>query len=45
MRIRTILEQESESQYWEYTPRGVNFAYLEPERRPHLETLFSWLSA
>jgi hypothetical protein len=42
-RIRTGLMAEQESQYWEFTPRGANFAYLEPDRRQHLATLFAWL--
>ncbi len=31
------LETEEEAEYWELTPRGVNFAYLEPELRGQLE--------
>jgi hypothetical protein len=34
-----LLEQAREEQYWEFTARGINFAYLAPERRaqlPHL---------
>jgi len=42
-RIRAQLLTEDRTQYWEFTPRGVNFAYLAPERRKHLATLFSWL--
>ena len=34
---------ETASQYWEFTPRGANFAYLEPYRRQHPDTLFGWL--
>jgi len=44
-RIRTGLLAEAAPQYWEFTPRGANFAYLEPERRKHLDTLFGWLTA
>jgi len=33
------LETEEESEYWELTPRGINFAYLKPTLRPHLETI------
>jgi hypothetical protein len=33
------LEQESDSEYWELTPRGINFSYLPPERRRHLQTV------
>jgi hypothetical protein len=42
-RIRAGLLAETASQYWEFTPRGANFAYLEPERRKYLDTLFGWL--
>lgn len=43
-RIRVQLLAEDRIQYWEFTPRGVNFAYLAPERRKHLATLFGWLT-
>lgn len=33
------LEQERDSEYWELTPRGINFGYLPPERRRHLQTI------
>lgn len=42
-RIRRQLESEEREQYWEFTDRGANFAYLAPERRPHLGTLFELL--
>src|SRR5262249_27999783 len=42
-RIRSQLMTEERTQYWEFTPRGVNWGYLAPERRKHLATLFSWL--
>ncbi|MDP6537565.1 MAG: hypothetical protein QGG02_14760 [Gammaproteobacteria bacterium] len=41
-RIDQIIEQlriENRKEYWEFTDRGVNFAYLEPKLRPHLDTL------
>jgi hypothetical protein len=34
-----LLEQAREPQYWEMTARGVNFAYLPPERRDQLPRL------
>ena len=43
-RIRAQLLGDERSQYWEFSPRGVNFSYLPPERRPHLATLFNWLA-
>jgi hypothetical protein len=43
-RIRAQLLTEDRTQYWEFTPRGVNFGYLLPERRKHLTTLFGWLA-
>lgn len=41
--LRQALLTEDRPQYWEFTDRGVNFSYLAPEYRPHLETLFAWL--
>jgi hypothetical protein len=35
-RAREQLEGALDPQYWEFTPRGVNFAYLPPERRARL---------
>lgn len=43
-RVRQALLTENRPQYWEFTDRGVNFSYLKPERRPHLDTLFGWLA-
>ena len=39
------LARETESEYWELTPRGVNFGYLEPEQRAHLAEVRDRLSA
>ena len=36
------LSREERPSYWEFTDRGVNFAYLPPERRAQLATFFSW---
>lgn len=41
--VRDALMNEQRPQYWEFTDRGVNFSYLKPARRPHLDTLFEWL--
>jgi hypothetical protein len=43
-RIRAELLSDERSEYWEFTPRGLNFGYLAPERRRHLATLFGWLA-
>jgi hypothetical protein len=40
--IRDEIEAETRAYYWEFTDRGVNFAYLTPERRRHLDQYFSW---
>lgn len=37
------LQTEERAQYWEFTPRGANFAYLDPELRPHLERILPQL--
>jgi hypothetical protein len=42
--VREELETEHSEHYWELTDRGINFAYLSPERRAYLETFFSWFS-
>ena len=42
--IRETLMTEQRSQYWEFTDRGVNFSYLEPQLRHNLDTLFEWLT-
>ena len=36
-RIWTLLRSEDRAQFWEITDRGVNFAYLAPELREHLD--------
>ena len=41
--IRDELARETHSTYWEYTDRGVNFAYLPPEQQPHMEAFFASL--
>ena len=40
--VRAELETEERSQYWEFTDRGENFAYLMPARRAHLARFFGW---
>ena len=41
--ILSLLEHEDRTEYWEFTDRGVNFAYLEPHLRKHLATIASEL--
>jgi len=41
--LRDSLENENRRQYWEFTDRGVNFAYLDPKLRPHLRQIFDWI--
>ena len=44
-RLRSIREEllaESQPLYWELTDRGVNFAYLPPERRAKVSEFFEW---
>lgn len=43
-RIRVELSSDDRSQYWEFDSRGLRFAYLAPECRRHLATLFGWLT-
>ena len=40
--IREELLAEVEPLYWELTDRGVNFAYLPPERRARVAEFFEW---
>jgi hypothetical protein len=37
--VLDLVEQAQDPHYWEFTARGVNFAYLPPERRRHLPRL------
>ncbi|HEY5681930.1 MAG TPA: hypothetical protein VIS55_17810 [Pseudomonadales bacterium] len=38
-RLQAGLLSDERALFWEFNPRGVNFSYLEPELRPHLNTL------
>ncbi len=40
--IRKELEGIDTPDFWEISDRGVNFDYLEPDRRNMLETYYSW---
>jgi len=39
--IRAELAGETRSSYWEFTDRGVNFAYLPLQHRPYLDEFFA----
>jgi hypothetical protein len=39
--LRAQLEAETDAEFWEFTDRGVNFAYLAPERRALLPEFFA----
>ena len=39
--VRAELLHETHRTYWEFTDRGVNFAYLPPELRPQLDEFFA----
>jgi len=41
--LKESLRTENRPQYWEFTDRGVNFAYLSPALRPHLTQIFEWI--
>lgn len=41
--VRDVLLAEERSEFWEFTDRGVNFSYLEPKYRAHLNTIFDWI--
>ena len=43
--LRQALLWEDRPEYWEFTDRGANFAYLPPDLRSHLGTVFQWISA
>ena len=38
--LHRLLIEEERPQYWEFTDRGVNFAYLPPERRGYLAAIY-----
>jgi hypothetical protein len=43
--IRSELAGITDRDFWEISDRGVNFDYLEPERRAALDTFFEWFKA
>ena len=42
--IRNELQAVGEREFWEVTDRGINFDYLEPERKERLDELFARIS-
>ena len=40
--VRRGIESATDEQYREFSDRGVNFAWVAPERRAQLETFFGW---
>lgn len=40
--IKTELHSITSKDFWEIIDRGINFDYLEPERKEKLELFFSW---
>jgi len=42
--IREELDSITSEGFWEVSDRGVNFDYLDPERRATLDTFFGWFS-
>jgi hypothetical protein len=42
-RLRLNLMYDDREQFWELMDRGVNFAYLAPDRRPYLDEIFAEL--
>ena len=41
-KLRDELLNVQSSEFWEISDRGVNFDYLDPERKRELVTFFSW---
>lgn len=42
LKIQELIENTKEEEFWEITPRGVNFNYVSEERRQALRTFFGW---
>jgi len=41
-KIKDIIFNTTNEEFWEITPRGINFYYVAPERREALKEFFSW---
>jgi hypothetical protein len=42
--IKAELQSVIDAEFWEVSDRGINFEWLAPERRAHLETFYRWLN-
>jgi hypothetical protein len=42
LRIYELIYTTTVEEFWEITPRGINFYYLSPERREALKEFFEW---
>lgn len=43
-KIQDMIFNTKDEEFWEITPRGINFNYVSPERREALLEFFSWFS-
>ncbi len=43
-KIKEIIFETDTSEFWEITPRGINFYYVEEEDKKALKTFFAWFS-
>ena len=43
-KIEEIIFSTTNEEFWEITPRGINFYYVPPERRQALKQFFSWFA-
>jgi hypothetical protein len=41
--IRDALMAVVNPEFWEVSDRGINFEWLDAERRPHVATFYQWL--
>lgn len=41
-KIKEIIENTKQEEFWEITPRGINFYYLSDKRKNALKTFFEW---
>ena len=41
-KVKDIIFNTKNEEFWEITPRGINFYYVPPERREALREFFSW---
>ncbi|MDP3683211.1 MAG: hypothetical protein Q8S01_04690, partial [Ignavibacteria bacterium] len=41
-KVKDVIFNTTNEEFWEITPRGINFNYVPPERREALREFFSW---